>query len=618
MDPQALAQMAWAEPMYCVNQSFNAIFKHDLLLLRLEPTMNNQQFRSLLLSNSQKKDGAAAAAVSTAASPPTTRPSATPALGARKRSAAFFPMTPRQVGRRHSGSAEFARQLAERNNNGKQPGSGTQQKKFKSSLPKGVKLAAGYRDRTKDREGGREGEGEGEEDDEGGKQNEVAQRVKALEEAMKEGQINRETFDHLVQEIAGGDLSATHLVKGLDRKLLEKVRKGEVSLAERATKGGRTGTPGSEAEDELDELVQQDIAPVVREKVEKKGERAPPPPVAGVKRSRDAILAELKAQRKAAAEAAAAEHAKKYPSLGPGFRKVGPGGETTRIEIDASGREVLIITDANGKEKRKVRKQQVQQPEVERGHDVEEEPLHLKQDTPPPPQKHDSEDDDDDIFAGVGSNYNPLAAIQGDGEDDASSDDEEEDDQAVAIADKGPNAEEAGKEEEGEAAPPEESSVESKVSTEPAVSRPRRNYFNDTPAAGKEREKDAADATVLAALKKVRTLDVSSSLLQDSEEARLAKRAAELAARDRDMDDLDLGFGASRFEDAEEMEMEGEKVKFSEWKGLGADDDEDDGSHRGGPSKKRKRGGKKKKGGKNSVADVLKVMERQKSAKTLG
>ena len=44
---------------------------------------------------------------------------------------------------------------------------------------------------------------------------------------MKKGEINRETFENLVQEITGGDVGTTHLVKGLDRKLLERVRRGE-------------------------------------------------------------------------------------------------------------------------------------------------------------------------------------------------------------------------------------------------------------------------------------------------------------------------------------------------------------------------------------------------------
>ena len=84
------------------------------------------------------------------------------------------------------------------------------------------------------------------------------------------------------------------------------------------------------------------------------------------------------------------------------------------------------------------------------------------------------------------------------------------------------------------------------------------------------------------------------------------------------MEDMDMGFGASRFDDAEEMEREDEKVKFSQWKGLGAeggDDDDDEGGGKG-KKEKRKRGGKKRKGDKNNADDVLNVMERQKEKKT--
>ena len=111
---------------------------------------------------------------------------------------------------------------------------------------------------------------------------------------------------------------------------------------------------------------------------------------------------------------------------------------------------------------------------------------------------------------------------------------------------------------------------------------------------------------------------LNSSLIQTDEEARLKKRAAMLGAQDRDMEDLDMGFGSSRFDDADEMEKEGEKIKLAEWKGLGAEDDDEEDGQNGPGAKRRKRGPKKWKGDKNNAADVLKVMERQKGSKTLG
>ena len=94
-----------------------------------------------------------------------------------------------------SGRADFARQLAERNQ------AADKQKKFRTSAPKGSKLAQGYVDRAKTRE-----------DEEA---DERSARLKALEEALKKEEIDPATYEKLRFQIAGGDLSSTHLVKGL-------------------------------------------------------------------------------------------------------------------------------------------------------------------------------------------------------------------------------------------------------------------------------------------------------------------------------------------------------------------------------------------------------------------
>lgn len=512
--------------------------------------------------------------------------------------------------------ADFARQLAERN------AKNNPQKKARSAIPKGTKLAAGYTDRTKART-----------DDE---DNEIAKRIKNLEESMKLGQIDRETFEKLVQEITGGDVGATHLVKGLDRKLLERVRRGEDVLGglEKKIKGGEeeeeAGAAADEApevEDAFDGLAETDIGPIVRDKVEKKGEKlSTPPPVAGVKRSRNDILKELKRQREEAAAAAAAEHEKKFPTLGPGFRKINAKGETSRIETDEQGREVLIITGPDGKEKRKVKKQKIEvQPTPEVRHDLDDAKKPINMHNLPAPKKDESEDDD--IFEGVGSNYNPLANL-----DDSDDDSDGETTQAEPSTSK-PNVSEHMSEGEVSSADV-EADIQTEAKDAATVASTKRDYFKHAARDGDTKEHSdlaAADATVRAALAKVRTLDENSTLLQNlgssdpndpaSKEARLKKRAAELAAADRDMEDMDMSFGASRFDDAEEMEREGEKVKFSQWKGLGAEGDDDEGDDGAkGPKKQRKRGGKKRKGDKNNADDVLNVMERlkEKKTKTLG
>jgi hypothetical protein len=442
---------------------------------------------------------------------------------------------------------------------------------------------------------------------------------------MKLGQIDRETFEKLVSEITGGDVGTTHLVKGLDRKLLERVRRGEDVLGsskDTASKEDEVEETGEDVEDAFDELAEAEVGTVTREKVEKKGEKmmAPPPPVAGAKRTRADILAELRRQREEAAKAAQEEHERKFPTLGAGFRKITPQGEQTRIEIDEKGREVLIITGPDGKEKRKVRKQKAEAqatPEIRHDLDDATKPINMHN-LPEPKKQEDSEDED--IFAGVGSHYDPLANL-----DDDDDDDEDSDEEGKATPD---SVEKKVSAEIRQETSTDGSSAEAPRPPEPTQS-VKRDYFKSRSGASTAAEGNSglssADATVRAALAKVKNLDEKSTLLQnlssanpseaDSKEARLKKRAAELAASDRDMEDMDMGFGESRFDDADEMEREGEKVKFSEWKGLdaGGDDDDEDGPK---AAKKRKRGPKKRKGDVNNADDVLKAMERQKEKKT--
>ncbi|KAH8635644.1 hypothetical protein IG631_11045 [Alternaria alternata] len=453
---------------------------------------------------------------------------------------------------------------------------------------------------------------------------------------MKKGEIDRETFENLVQEITGGDVGTTHLVKGLDRKLLERVRRGEDVLGGQDKKEEEVedeqAEEAPEVEDAFDELAEADVGPITREKVEKKGEKMTSPrPVAGVKRSRNDILKDLKRQREEAAAAAAAEHEKRFPTLGPGFRKINAQGETHRIETDEKGREVLIITGPDGKEKRKVKKQKVEEPAPEVRHDLDDASKPINMHNLPAPKKEESEDED--IFQGVGSNYNPLANFDDSEDDDEDKQEEEREAKQQPPAVPKLDTTTAESQSEGEVSSPEtEEDAPAKPKESAPVAPTKRDYFASTArsTSGTKEPSDlsAADATVRAALAKVRNLDENSALLQNlgstdpndpaSKEARLKKRAAELAASDRDMEDMDMGFGASRFDDAEEMEREGEKVKFSQWKGLGAeggDDDDDEGGGKG-KKEKRKRGGKKRKGDKNNADDVLNVMERQKEKKT--
>ncbi|KAH7064741.1 hypothetical protein B0J12DRAFT_706521 [Macrophomina phaseolina] len=563
--------------------------------------MNNEDFKKLLQSSSSRSQAA------TGSGAP--RPAATPggSLGSRQRSS--IPMTPRTV--KGGAGIDFQRQLAEQRY-GDRPA-----KKFKSSAaPKGSRLAAGYVDRARTRE-----EEQDEEDDR-------ARRIKALEESYKLGQIELAIFEKLRDEITGGDVAATHLVKGLDRKLLERVRRGEDVLGVGGGSQSSEQQPEPDVDDEFEKLEEKEVAPVAKEHKEKKGQTA----LASTKRKRDEILAELKAQRKAAAEAKAAAQ----PQLGSKFRKIGQrDGACPRIERDEKGREVLVTLDEDGNVKRKVRKVKEETEEEHKAPsgllmpDKDAKPLGIDASelpkAPPPPPEDD--DNDSDIFEGVGDNYDPLAGL-GDDDDSSSSDDEDGEVKAPELS---KSKEKAGSSSStpGRDSMPAPPPPPMKSSDPTAI--PKTNYFNDmtdtrTSAISGPPSNPLNDPTILAAIRKARDINPDRLRADDDEdgesptrknpdeEARLRKRAQMLSMQDRDMEDMDMGFGSSRFDDAEDLE-EDTKIKLSEWKGVGMDNDDEDGGKRERGGKQRKRGGKKRKGDKDSAADVLRVIEQRKGGK---
>ena len=428
---------------------------------------------------------------------------------------------------------------------------------------------------------------------------------------VKLGQMSKASFEALRDEIVGGDVRNVHLVKGLDRKLLERVRRGEDVLADnsgvkeaspKATSPERRAISSEhlDLDQEFDQLADKEVQPVARTENEKKGDMAPPPPVAGRKRTRDDILKELKASRQAATTTAM-KHQPSEPSLGPRFVKVGEKRGRSRIERDERGREVLMTVDEDGRVKRKVKKAK------EAGHssygllmpDKDAKPMGMEvAEAPPVPEFEEV-----DIFEGVGADYDPLESL---GEDDDDSDDGGTHDLVSTSGGEGPTA-----------------SLKPPLSTDQISMPPpplpakatanKRNYFGytkeDTSADPEATSKSLDDPTILAALKKAATLKPLSAGDTDSDEkeaaAKLARHRKMLENQDRDAEDIDLGFGSSRFGDEEETD--GKKVKLSLW---GKDGEDGQGRAEGkGP---RKRGPKKKKGDVNNAADVLKAMERRK------
>ena len=482
------------------------------------------------------------------------------------------------------GSSEntFARQLAERNAELNPDNA----KRFRSSAaPKGTKLRSGYHDRTQTRTSG-------EEDDK-------TTRVKALEDMVKLGQMDHATFEALRDEIVDGDVKDVHLIKGLDYKLLARVRRGEDVLTdsgiskqlEQEHENNRGSQPRADVDSELEKIEERVIQPIVKEQCSKKGEIAPPLPVVGQKRTRDDILRELKASRLAAAKSAKQAHT---TSLGPRFMKISGRKDRSRIEKDERGRDVLITVGEDGRVKRKVKKEQVDEHDRLLMPDKDAKPLGM-QVTPMTLPVTSAEEDEGNIFDGVGVDYNPL----GDVEDDNDSNDSDGEGGTSAST----------------TAPQEQSKSETSTSMPPppppqqqSLLRPIRNYFGET-----EDRKDTmedlgrnplTDPTILTALKRASAMNPFSTSESGNEEeaAKLARRKRMLESHDRDYEDMDLEFGGSRFGDAEDGEDR--RVKLSVWDGEGGEVE-----GRGEEKEKRKRRAKKRKGDVNSAADVLKVME---------
>ncbi|KAL3412022.1 hypothetical protein V8F44DRAFT_492328 [Aspergillus fumigatus] len=543
--------------------------------------MNNQQFRRLVLDTPSASTRANKTSPGNETSPKqgTGLAGATPralALGSRMRSS--IPMTPRSVTK-----VDFARQLAEQRRESQQPPT----KRFKSAAaPKGTKLPTGYQDRAALLR---------QEQDES--RSDIEKRVQALEEMVTLGQIDQATFDKIRSELGvGGDLKSTHMVKGLDWELLRRVKAGE-DVTKASEEGPDSAGPqniegldqAEDVDEEFDRVLEEKEQTVLpsapKEKKEKKGTMAPPPLPA--KKTRDEILRELKASRAAAAAATTTSHSPE-PVLGGKFKRIGDSKVEKKrfIEQDENGRrkEVLVITDAEGKTKRKVR--WLDKPGEGNGLLVPEKdtkplgmevPAEIAAKVAAPPT-----DQDDDIFEGVGADYNPLGDED---EDDSSSDQDEGQTQTT------------------------ENTVISTKEEEPAVKPHKpRNYFStsakdESPESDRRANPLTTDPTLLAALKRAAALRQSSPSAGavagegeedvDNETLLRRKKFLEEARRREELDaaDLDFGFGGSRIEDEEDDEA----IVFE---------------NEGG--KKRKRGPKKKKGDKNSAADVLRVLEGRK------
>lgn len=380
---------------------------------------------------------------------------------------------------------------------------------------------------------------------------------------VKEEKIDRATFEKLRDQMGiGGDLSTTHLVKGLDFKLLEKARRGD-DLQE-TSKPQADSLPAEESlDDELDDVVHREVVAKTRDSFTAEADGLET--TAARPMTRDEILRKLKEGRNAETVSVP------VAALGDRFKKV------TRIEkagkkkfvesINGRRREVLIVTKEDGSTKRKTRwldpEPPEEKPQVPLGMEV---PAEFVAKQKALAEQEAAEDEDDDIFQGVGADYDPLKDVESDEETDG-------------VRTK-PHSVDIG-ETEG---------------------RPR-NYFNTSGADDQDRKTNPImqDPTLMAALKRAAALrqnedETTAEARTDPNETEKSRQFLEkLKERERqDARDLDLGFGGSRY---------------------GDDDDEDGPIYEDGDEaegKKRKRGPKKRKGNKDNVADVMSVLGARK------
>ena len=415
---------------------------------------------------------------------------------------------------------------------------------------------------------------------------------------MKLGQMDEPTFQKLRDEIVGGDVENVHLVKGLDFKLLRKMREDPNgwNTDSQSADSQPAAVLEEDVEDELEKLEEQAVAPLVKEEKVKQGSMAPP-----TARSRDEILKNLRAAR----NASAADKKASQPSLGSRFRKVGEKREASRIEIDEQGREVLILVDADGNVKRKVKKAPMASG-AKAGKlalpapDKSVAPLGMEVPDAKPALPAPSLEDLD-IFDGVGTDFNPLGN-EDESDNEASGSDSSTGSGASDQDDK-PHTNDGRDQKQGlsDQDPPSDNKP-----------MPKRNYFGDEPDPDQTSRPNAnplEDPTIQAALKRAANIQAKSADTAESTEQdeKQQKRKRFLDMHDRDAEDMDLGFGGSRMADDEDFD-DGKRVKLSVW-----GDDEREGQARGRSGKpERKRGPKKKKGDAKNVADVMKVIERRK------
>jgi len=424
-----------------------------------------------------------------------------------------------------------------------------------------MKLGEGYVDRAKARESTEIDA-------------EVAERERRLE-ALKEFARNPETgevdMELIIQQskAMGGDAKSTHLVKGLDFALLERVKRGEdvlgIGFGSKGSKGSRSEEPGKyeeRLEDELDKALDKVVVPVEKEKVKKLGHKV----------TREEMLAELKRQ-KAAAVASKAAAAPPVPVLDSRFKRIGQP-KPKKESKDGRSLKKKAKGDADGGKNKPSTRLGMLPPPLPAAKVIPE----------------GKDEGDIDIFDDAGRDYDPLAGLEDDNSDSDSSADEK---QTLELKGK-----QTDRQEKATAAG--DTTIPSSM---PPLPRPKPNYFLESEGGKEERYEPPTSTSALlaqnpdlaAALSKAAKLaergGPSNASVGELEKEK--RRKAMLENFDRDAMDMDMGFGGSR-----------------DW-----GDDEEEFVEGGKGGKKRKRGPKGPKKGDKNNAELVSKMATEKYGK---
>jgi len=475
-------------------------------------------------------------------------------------------------------------------------------------------------------------------------------KIQTLTAQYRNAEISEAEYNALREEIVGskGDLESTHLVRGLDRRLLNNVRTGLVN-------GTGEADADEGVEDEFEKLEQQEVATVQRTTAKKESEtsvRTEESTVdghgpAGVKRSRDALLAEMKSKR--AADQAARLAAR--PDLGNQFKSI-ETKKAPKVIIDKKGREVIITKDEEGRIKKKVRKVDISdqtRPTKFLDEGVIVPARVVDEDT----GLNENEADEGNMFEDVDDDYNPLGNVE---EEDDNDDNDNDDHHHHGV-----DEEECGEEKSNikdnltftkrdvRADHIGEEQGSQSATKNPSDVQPR-NYFSHSktsdlaiPSESNTSTNPFQDPAFLSAITRASELakfkmhlgdktnmhdnvdinngvteieDEASSRIEihhRDEQARLIKKREMLLSNsNRDLDDMDLGFGGDAYGEDDDDEGGHQRGQLREWKGLGNDEGQKVKANKKKGKHSNKEDNVKSKKGKPDAKEVMEVLKKRK------